>query len=245
MPSRRERLLLTSSALVTATVAVGWVVVRTVGDDGSDPVRTGPAPTMAERVQTVEGEPGEADPDWVAETAERHRIPVRAMQAYAAVELAADDDLPACNLRWNTIAGIGSVESAHGTLGGASLDADGAPDRPIIGPALDGTNGTRAIESTPESEQYHGDEEWDHAVGPFQFLTSSWERYGADGDGDGVADPTDIDDAARGAANHLCLSVEGVERNLEADGWVPAVFSYNNSMAYVAKVRDIASSYAG
>lgn len=230
---------------MTAGVALAWVAVRVAGggdDDAAAP--SGPAPSEAEQVQTVDGSPDQPDPDWVTDTAAAHRIPVRAMQAYAAAELAAARDLGACNLRWNTIAGIGSVESAHGTLGGAALQADGIPDEPIIGPALDGTNGTRAIESTPESQQYHGDETWDHAVGPFQFLTSSWDRYGADGDGDGEADPTDIDDAALGAANHLCLTVEGAERDVEDDGWVPAVFSYNNSMQYVDKVRQIASSYA-
>ncbi len=234
---------MTVSVAVTALAAVGWLVLRPEGDDRASAGPEGPAPAAAERVQTVAS--GEPDPDWVAETAQTHGIPVRAMAAYAATELSADEELPACGLRWNTIAGVGSVESAHGTLGGAGLDADGVPDEPIVGPALDGTNGTRAIESTPESVEFHGDEEWDHAVGPFQFLTSSWETYGADGDGDGEMNPDDIDDAARGAANHLCLSAEGAERDVTADGWVPAVFSYNNSMAYVAKVRDIASSYAG
>ncbi len=233
---------MTASVAVTALAAIGWLVLRPDGDDRAAGPE-GPAPAAAERVQTASS--GEPDPDWVAETAQTHGIPVRAMAAYAATELAADEELPTCGLRWNTIAGVGSVESAHGTLGGAGLDADGVPDEPIVGPALDGTNGTRAIESTPESVEFHGDDEWDHAVGPFQFLTSSWERYGADGDGDGQNNPDDIDDAARGAANHLCLSAEGDERDVTAEGWVPAVFSYNNSSAYVEKVRDIASSYAG
>lgn len=232
---------MTVSVAVAALVAVGWFVVRPGEDDRA--VRpSGPAPTAAERVETLPS--GEPDPDWVAETAQTYSIPVRAMTAYAATELAAGEELPACGLRWNTVAGVGSVESAHGTLGGAGLDGEGVPDEPIIGPALDGTNGTRAIEATPESVQFHGDDEWDHAVGPFQFLTSSWEVYGADGDGDGENNPDDIDDAARGAANHLCLTADGEERDLTADGWGTGVFSYNNSMAYVEKVRDIASSYA-
>lgn len=232
---------MTVSVAVTALVVVGWLVVRP-GEDQPVAAPEGPAPAAGEQVETLAS--GEPDPDWVATTAQTHGIPVRAMQAYAATEVAAAEELPTCGLRWNTIAGVGSVESAHGTLGGAGLDAGGVPDKPIIGPPLDGTNGTRAIESTPESAALHGDDEWDRAVGPFQFLTSSWERYGADGDGDGERNPDDIDDAARGAANHLCLSAEGAERDITAEGWVPAVFSYNNSMAYVEKVRDIASSYA-
>ena len=235
---------MTASVTATAVAAVGWLVLRSGSDDADRRAAPdGPAPTAAERVQTLPS--GEPDPDWVADMAQTHSIPLRAMTAYAATELAADEQLPTCGLRWNTIAGVGSVESAHGTLGGAGLDADGVPDEPIIGPALDGTNGTRAIESTPESVELHGDEEWDHAVGPFQFLTSSWERYGADGDGDGENDPEDIDDAARGAANHLCLTADGEERDISGEGWGPGVFSYNNSTQYVDKVREIASSYAG
>ena len=33
-------------------------------------------------------------------------------------------------------------------------------------------------------------------MGPLQFLPSTWDRWAADGDGDGVADPQDLDDAA-------------------------------------------------
>lgn len=240
MARSRDRLILAASAAVTAVVVVAYLLVDRGGDEPGSSEPSGPAPASAERVPTVEGSTTEPDPDWVAETAARLQIPVRAMQAYATTELTGRVEQPTCNLRWNTLAAIGSVESAHGTLGGAGLDADGVPSKPIIGPALDGTNGTRAIEATPESTKYTGDDEWDRAVGPFQFLTSSWERYGGDADGDGVADPRDIDDGALGASRHLCVP----GHDLEGAGWVPAVYGYNNSMAYVAKVRDIASSYA-
>jgi membrane-bound lytic murein transglycosylase B len=232
-----ERLVLVASVTLSAGLLLAWLLVDR-GDEDAGP--SGPAPTSAEAVPAAEGSTTEPDPDWVADTAAKHQIPVRALQAYATTELTERERQPGCHLRWNTLAGIGSVESAHGTLGGAGLDADGVPDPPIVGPALDGTNGTRAIEATPESTQLHGDDEWDHAVGPFQFLTSSWEGYGADADDDGTADPRDIDDAALGASRHLCVP----GHDLAGDGWVPAVFGYNNSMAYVARVRDIASSYA-
>lgn len=233
--SPRAVLVLAASLVATVAVFAAYLLSERDGDDGP----SGPAPAAGDRVPLdAEGAPDEG---WIEQTATDQAIPLRAMQAYAAAEVAADRDIPTCNLRWNTIAGIGSVESAHGTLGGAGLEADGTPDTPIIGPALDGTNGTRAIPATEASTALHGDEEWDHAVGPFQFLTSSWERYGADGDGDGVKDPNDIDDAARGAVNHLCEA----GHDLAGDGWVPAVFSYNNSMQYVERVREIADSYAG
>src|SRR3546814_6297301 len=74
--------------------------------------------------------------------------------------------------------------------------SDGRSSRPILGPALDGRPGFAAIRSTPESATWHGDSTWDHAVGPLQFIPSTWSRWAADGDGDGASDPNDIDDAA-------------------------------------------------
>ncbi len=229
------RLALTVAVAISVAIGIAWFVV----DRDDDPV-SGPAPKAAEEVPLAEGSQTEPDADWVSETASQHQIPVRAMQAYATTEISEREAQPGCHLRWNTLAAIGSVESAHGTLGGGGLDAQGSSTEKIIGPALDGTNGTRAIEATAESTRLHGDDEWDHAVGPFQFLTSSWERYGGDADGDGEADPFDIDDAALGAARHLCVA----GHDLAGDGWVPSVFSYNNSMQYVAKVRSVANSYA-
>lgn len=232
----RGRLALGAAVLATVAIVVAWFVVDRTDDD---PV-SGPPAQQAEKVPLAAGSTTEPDEDWVTRTAADRQIPVRAMQAYARTEISQREAQPTCSLRWNTLAGVGSVESAHGTLGGAGLDAAGVPSKRIVGPPLNGENGTRAIEATKASTALHGDEEWDRAVGPFQFLTSSWEQYGADADGDGEADPHDIDDAALGAANHLC----DLERDLSGDGWVKAVYAYNNSMAYVEKVRGIADSYA-
>ena len=234
--NRPRIVALGAAVLVTVAIVVTWLLVDRSEDD---PI-SGPPAKQAAEVPLAAGSTTEPDEAWVTETAASRQIPVRAMQAYARTEIAQREAAPKCRLRWNTIAGIGSVESAHGTLGGAGLDAAGVSSKRIIGPPLNGEDGTRAIEATKESTALHGDEKWDHAVGPFQFLTSSWERYGADADGDGRADPHDIDDAALGAARHLCDR----ERDLAGDGWVPAVFAYNNSMAYVEKVRRIADSYA-
>jgi len=236
MLRRRAYVMPAVAVAVTAVLLGAWLLV----DTGTESPLSGPAPAVAEAVPTAAGSATEPDADWVADTAKKNQIPLRAMQAYATTELSEREAQPACHLRWNTLAAIGSVESAHGTLGGAGLSATGVPDQPIVGPALDGTNGTRAIKATAASVEFHGDDEWDHAVGPFQFLTFSWERYGGDADGDGEANPDDIDDAALGAARHLCVP----GHDLADDGWVAAVYGYNNSMAYVAKVRDIATSFA-
>src|SRR5690606_16082599 len=153
---------------------------------------------------------------WVTETAASRQVPLRAVQAYARTAVSQRDAWPECDPRWNTLAGVGPADSAQGKLGGAGLDAGAASGQRRRGTTINGRSGTRAIKATQESPAVHGDEEWDRAVGPFQFLTSSWEQYGGDADGYGRADPHDIDDAALGAANHLCDR----ERDLAGDGWV-------------------------
>lgn len=177
---------------------------------------------------------------WIEDTAAATRIPPAAVRAYGTAALRVADEDPACQLGWTTIAAIGAVESGHGTHDGATLDDDGRPSEPILGPALDG-NGVAAIAATPESTAMHGDPRWDHAVGPMQFLPSSWARWGTDGDGDGTVDPHDLDDAALAAARYLCVG----ERDLgSGDGWRAAVRSYNHSDAYVRDVLGWAETYA-
>jgi membrane-bound lytic murein transglycosylase B len=163
------------------------------------------------------------------------------VQAYgdATLELSVED--PGCRLGWPTLAAIGWIESGHGTHGRATLGVDGLPSIPIVGPALDGSSGRAAIRSTPQSVAWHGDPVWDHAVGPMQFIPSTWARWGADGDDDGVANPQDIDDAALAAARYLCAG----SRDLSTwDGWHAAVLSYNHSEAYAQSVFTRAASYA-
>jgi cell wall-associated NlpC family hydrolase len=50
------------------------------------------------------------------------------------------------------------------------------------------------------------------AEGPMQFLASTWQQYGGDGNGDGAADPLDPADAIPAAADYLCA--HDVERKL-------------------------------
>ena len=64
-----------------------------------------------------------------------------------------------------------------------------------------------------------------------QFIPSSWAMFAVDGDGDGKADPFDIDDGRRGGAKYLCRAGGGDLRT-EA-GQRNAVYSYNRSDEYV------------
>lgn len=68
------------------------------------------------------------------------------------------------------------------------------------------------------------------AQGPMQFIPSTWARYGVDGDGDGIANIHDVDDAIHSAANYLAVS--GANHG-DVYG---ALFAYNHSGAYVNHV---------
>ncbi|MCC2594176.1 lytic murein transglycosylase [Tessaracoccus sp. OS52] len=196
-----------------------------------------PTPSLPAEPAPGVGSSG-ADPEWVARVAARTGIPPRALSAYAAADLIVDAEQPACGLGWTTLAGIGWVESAHGSHAGSVLGSDGYPRPQIRGVALDG-DGVAAIPDT-EGGVWDGDAVWDRAVGPMQFIPSTWQRWGADGNGDGWADPNQIDDAALAAARYLCASGPMTTTS----GWRRAVFSYNNLSSYVDNVALVAGSYA-
>ncbi len=189
----------------------------------------------------VTSEPGRADSEWVLTVSVSAGIPAIALQAYGDATLQIEQEQPGCNLGWTTIAAIGYVETAHGTHGGAQLLADGRTSERILGPALNGTSGTDRVPATAETSEWHGDPKWDHAVGPMQFIPSSWHTWGADGDGDGIADPNDIDDAALTTARYLCAS--GADLRTPG-GWSRAIFSYNHSDDYVRSILTTANAYA-
>jgi membrane-bound lytic murein transglycosylase B len=73
------------------------------------------------------------------------------------------------------------------------------------------------------------------AEGPMQFLPGTWAAYGADGDGDGVADVTNPADALHGAARLLCANGAADPARLRS-----AVWNYNHSRDYVDRVLRIA-----
>lgn len=180
-----------------------------------------------------------ADAQWLSHAAARTGIPARALEAYVAAAGAANDSAPACGIGWNTVAAVGFVESGHGTYGGGRLTTTGQASGPIIGPSLNG-DGFAAIPDT-DAGALDGDAHWDHAVGPMQFIPSTWRLFGRDGNGDGKADPLNIDDAALTAASYLCAQGRDLTT---ADGWADAVYSYNQSDSYVGHVRDRATAYA-
>ena len=99
------------------------------------------------------------------------------------------------------------MESNHGRYGGNALDSNGISRPGIYGIPLDGSNGTSKIGDT-DAGQYDNDTQFDRAVGPMQFIPSTWSVIGVDGDGDGKRNPQDIDDAALATAVYLCSGNE-------------------------------------
>lgn len=177
---------------------------------------------------------------WAGETAKRTDIPERTLQAYGTAELRQRAATPDCRLSWVTLAGVGRIETRHAQYRGTRPDAAGRAVPPIVGIPLDGTDGTRRMTDS-DGGRLDGDPRLDRAVGPMQFLPRTWERFGADGNGDGVADPQQVDDAALAAAGLLCAR----DRDLSTgEAWWSGVLAYNASGEYAGDVWAAAGQYA-
>lgn len=162
-------------------------------------------------------------------------VPQVAVDAYINAARSADVE---CGLSWSLLAGIGAVESGHGTFGSSMPDSSGLVSPPIRGPRLDGVE----FANIPDTDggRYDGDTEYDRAVGPMQFIPATWEVYGEGGN------PQNINDAAKATANLLC-SVSANEDKPLTDPAVEeaAIRAYNNSGEYVDAVRAFAGDFAG
>ncbi|MGH9250938.1 MAG: lytic transglycosylase domain-containing protein [Acidimicrobiales bacterium] len=121
-------------------------------------------------------------------------IPVVAQRAYQKAASAPATD-ESCGLRWTLLAAIGRVESNHGRFGGAQLREDGYGTKPIRGIPLDGRPNVALIRDT-DGGALDGDTTYDRAVGPMQFIPSTWRSVGVDANADGRRDPNNIYDAA-------------------------------------------------
>ncbi|MFI6040315.1 lytic transglycosylase domain-containing protein [Nocardia sp. NPDC051321] len=177
---------------------------------------------------------------WAEEQADRMAIPPVALEAYGYAAAVLARSKPDCGIAWTTIAGIASVESKHGSHGGSRIDEDGTVRPPIIGIPLNGAPGVALVRDT-DGGAMDGDPEFDRAIGPLQFIPETWKRWGVDANGDGVADPQNIDDAALTAARYLCAS--GGDLTSE-QGWQKALLTYNQSTSYLLTVRDRAAAYS-
>jgi len=186
------------------------------------------------------GRPADQLVAWAADRSPALGIPPVALQAYGYAAASLARSSPGCGIGWATLAGIGSVETRHGSFRGARLDATAVARPPIRGAALDGRPGLAEIRDT-DGGTLDGDRVYDRAIGPMQFIPTTWQRWGVDADGDGVANPDDLDDAALAAASYLCASGGALTTAL---GWQRAVRTYNQSDSYVREVLTRADGYA-
>ncbi|MEU2159102.1 bifunctional lytic transglycosylase/C40 family peptidase [Streptomyces sp. NPDC019396] len=143
---------------------------------------------------------------------------------------------PKCTgMRWSVIAGIGAVESNHAA--GRTIAPDGTITPRIIGARLDGSGAGGNTTAFPDTDggRWDGDTACDRAVGPTQFLPSTWKGpSGSDGNNDGVKDPHNAYDAALGTAVYLCGTGTSDLRNPAQ--LRKALLRYNNAGWYADKV---------
>ena len=202
---------------------------------------TSPFPTSPGRSlvtfpnQTIGPAVGTTDPATVSVLA-AGGIPATALDAYRRAAAAAN---PACGITWPLLAAIGRVESNHGRFAGATLHSDGSSTPPIIGIRLDGSRSV--VVRDTDGGRLDGDPTYDHAVGPMQFIPSTWAVYRADGNGDGRYDPFNIYDAAAATATYLCQAGGNLRTGV---GQQRAVWSYNPSTTYVSEVLALEAAYA-
>ncbi|WP_240510479.1 lytic transglycosylase domain-containing protein [Corynebacterium hadale] len=245
-------LLVMTLAVVLAISVVAWVLSflgQPIPRQTRTPVPDTIPPAAAEAPPLINvhapGRTSDQLAEWAAPIAEQTGVDAQAVRAYGNAALIAAEAWPACHLNWNTLAGIGWVETRHGTYTGHTFDSarlgeDGVAVPSIIGPQLDGSESFAVVHDTDGGE-FDGDTTFDRALGPMQFIPESWQRYGRDANGDGYPDPQQIDDAALGTANLLCANGRDLDTE---DGWYDAVHAYNQSNEYVRKVRNAAANYA-
>lgn len=161
-------------------------------------------------------------------------VPERMMAAYLTGASQVTAHVSGCKgMRWQVLAGIARIESDHAA--GHAVGTSGDITPPIIGLRLDGSGAggnTTAITDT-DGGLWDGDDQYERAVGPFQFLPETFRAYGKDGNGDKVVNPHNADDAALSAAVYLC----GKSRDLtDREQLRAAIHTYNLSWAYVDDV---------
>lgn len=225
--------------LTTSDIPALQVTAASVTPGSVVPVSLAAADPVARKPASPAGQPASLT-DWASRVTGITGIPSVALEAYGNAELAMRATEPGCRLSWATLAGIGRVESNHGYFAGATLLANGEESKPVIGVPLDGTGGVRNIPDT-DGGRLDGDPLHDHAVGPMQFLPSTWMQYQQDARGTGHPDPENIDDAALAAAHYLCVGGRDMG---SASGWWAGLSAYNNSVEYGQKVFGLADTYA-
>jgi membrane-bound lytic murein transglycosylase B len=221
--------------------AAGPVVINPEPTQSAEPTPTDTPTTEPSASPTPTGapRPAAAFTSWAAPLAGPLAIPQVALEAYGYAEWVLQQTRGTCKLQWTTLAAIGKVTTEHGKQNGSSLDQLGRERPALIGPALNGSGGNPKVTDT-DAGALDGDQTWDHTIGPMQFIPAMWQLSGVDANGDELADPQNIDDAALAAAYHLCSS--GKDLSVAAN-WKAAVTAYFGLAARIDKIFEEAQSY--
>jgi cell wall-associated NlpC family hydrolase len=177
---------------------------------------------------------GARDDGGIAQGGSAADIPPRMLAAYKTAARQAGTQVPKCRgMRWPILAGIAKVESNHAV--GRNIAANGDVRPKIYGVLLNGSGAGGNTTAFPDTDngRWDGTAHRERAVGPFQFLPSTWDSIAKDANSDRTADPHNADDAALGAAIYLCGSGRDLTKRSQLQA---AVFQYNHSGAYVANV---------
>jgi membrane-bound lytic murein transglycosylase B len=250
--ARKGRAQRASALIPLAVLSAAWTAgLATAGSDasasaGSQTLPDGTlVPSQAVRAPASLTPPGTLTPgihgnvDRVVSTASASGIPAVALAAYQRAATIIDAADRSCHMPWQLVAAIGRVESDHGRSNGNVLTDKGIARPGIFGPVLDGTHGTTRIRDT-DLGRLDDDAKFDRAVGPMQFIPSTWAIVGVDADNHGQRNPQDIYDASLGSAVYLCSGPDDLSTGA---GQRASVFRYNHSQRYVDLVLAIEHAY--
>ncbi len=240
-------LALLSAAWTASLAGVGATSAVVSADRGADETLPDGSSVPSE---AIEAPASVSDPDEASDgdhgnaariiaTSSTNGIPASALSAYQRAETVINAADKSCHLTWQLVAAIGRVESNHGRFGGSALDNNGVAQPGIFGKALNGSARTSVIRDT-DAGLLDGDTAYDRAVGPMQFIPSTWSVVGVDADNDGQRNPQDIDDAALATAVYLCSGANDLST---VSGQRAAVYRYNHSTSYVNLVLRIMNNY--
>ncbi|MFJ1974105.1 C40 family peptidase [Streptomyces sp. NPDC087903] len=184
---------------------------------------------------------GAGDDGGIAEGGSAADIPPRMLTAYKKAAAQVGKYRPQCEgMRWPILAGIAKVESNHAV--GRSVAGNGDIRPKIYGVVLNGSGAGGNTSVFPDSDggTWDGTATGERAVGPFQFLPSTWQDIGKDANGDKTADPHNADDAALGAAIYLCAGGRNLAKRAHLKA---AIWQYNHSAEYVENVLGWINQY--